>query len=57
MICSECLTRIAELERLERVHAETRAAFQKRQVTRPADDSLWVIVNNAKLDMVIAASN
>jgi hypothetical protein len=54
MICSECLTRIAELERLERIHAEAQAAFQKLQMNQPEDDSLWVIVNNAKLDMVIA---
>jgi hypothetical protein len=54
MLCSECLTRIAELERLERIYAEAQDAFQKVQAEQPEDDALWVVVHRAKLDMMIA---
>jgi hypothetical protein len=54
MICSECLTRIGELESLERIYAEAQDAFQKIQTEQPEDDLLWAVIQSAKLDMRIA---
>jgi hypothetical protein len=43
-----------ELECLERIHAEAQDAFQKIQAEQPEDDSLWAVIQRAKLNMTIA---
>jgi hypothetical protein len=42
------------LERLEGIHAEAQNAFQKFEAEQPEDDTLWAVVHNTKLDMMIA---
>jgi hypothetical protein len=56
MICSECLVRIAELERLERIHSEARAVLRNRARTplsRSDENRLAIAERDAKLDKLI----
>jgi hypothetical protein len=49
MICSECLERIAELERLERIYRELRKTLRNKA----ANDALAIQERDAKLDKLI----
>jgi hypothetical protein len=49
MICSECLERIAELERLERIYREIRKTLRNQA----ENDALAIQERDAKLDKLI----
>ena len=56
MICSECLERIAELERIERIYQEIQKTLrnnEKAPLSQSAHSALAIEERDAKLDKLI----
>jgi hypothetical protein len=56
MICSECLERIAELERIERIYQEIQKTLrnnEKAPLSQTAQSALAIQERDAKLDKLI----